>query len=95
MVDEHAWLHKFAPLIDQRLKDKGVGIPSKGSQNLFCLVRYGSPNNLRGRVVVSGVDANEFTVALSEVGQNGRTEDGYSAMNVSCKQQQQQNINTI
>ena len=93
MVDEHAWLHKFAPLIDQRLKDKGVGIPSKGSQNLFCLVRYGSPDNLRGEVVASGVDANEFTVALSKVRHNGRIEDGYSAMRVSCKQQQQVNNN--
>eukprot|EP00800_Vazella_pourtalesii_P019814 TRINITY_DN687_c0_g1_i6.p1 TRINITY_DN687_c0_g1~~TRINITY_DN687_c0_g1_i6.p1 ORF type:complete len:1458 (+),score=297.65 TRINITY_DN687_c0_g1_i6:296-4669(+) len=85
MVDEHAWLHKFAPLIDQRLKERGVGIPSKGSQNLFCLVRYGSPHNLRGQMVASGVDANEFTVALSEVRQNGRTEDGYSAMKVAVR----------
>ena len=95
MVDEHAWLHKFAPLLDQRLRAKGVGVPSKGAQNLFCLVRFGSPNNLRGRVVSSGVDANEFTVGLSQVRQNGRIEDGYAAMQVrppspETQQQQQQ-----
>ena len=83
MVDEHAWLQKLAPLLDQRLRDQGVGIPSMGSRNLFCLVRFGSPGNIKGRVVVKGVDANEFTVALSEVKQNGRIEDGYSAMSVS------------
>ncbi|KAI6650257.1 Thrombospondin-2-like [Oopsacas minuta] len=86
MTDEHAWLHKFAPLIDQRLRDRGVGLPTTGSQNLFCLVRYGSPGNLMGRMVARGVDANEFTVALSEVRQNGRLEDGYSAMNVAIEE---------
>lgn len=85
MIREHAYLQKLAPLLDSKLQERGVGVTENGARNLFCLVRYASRDNLGGKVVVSGVDANEFTVGMSQLIRDGTTQvqDGYSAMKVA------------
>lgn len=80
MVMEHSWIQKEVYLLDQALRERGVGAGVR--QNMFSLVGFGRNDfNAIGGITLSTLALpNEFVAAASNLQLSGALEDGYAGI---------------
>lgn len=80
MAMEHAWIQTEVYLLDQALRERGVGVGRR--QNMFALVGFGRNDfNLVGGVTLSNLATiEEFVAAAGNLQLSGLLEDGYAAI---------------
>ncbi|XP_065187118.1 uncharacterized protein LOC135817800 isoform X1 [Sycon ciliatum] len=98
MSGEHQWLKTTITALEKNLMERGVG--SQGRANQYALVGFASPRANRLGHIINAAEgrhcgtADEISLALKRLRQDGRKEDGYSAIgmaldSISCVQNRQ------
>lgn len=79
----HRWLQVLAPLLDQRLQERGVGT-QEGNHNRFCVVQFGARGYQIKAQFLDGIDtffrSQDMTLARRKLKNNGYVADGYEAL---------------
>ena len=81
MATEHEWIRSEVVILDQSLKQQGVGVGEK--ENLFALVGFGrnDPSAILGVTLSPLTSLEQFLNATKLLVLNGIFEDGYAAIN--------------
>ena len=81
MAAEHEWIQKEVVILDEALKEQGVGVGER--KNLYALVGFGrnDPSAILGITLTSLTSLDGFLNATKLLVLNGIFEDGYAAIN--------------
>ena len=86
MIGEHKWLQETIYLLDDALRDNGIG---ERSPNRYGLVGFATHGHLAGAVHVLSDNmmgnTTQFAAAINRLLTSGQVEDGYSAISTALR----------
>jgi len=85
MAMEHQWIGEEVRILDQLLKERGLGAGERS--NLFALVGFGRNdiNSILGITLTQLTSVDNFTAASEQLVLNGLIEDGYAGIDYAVE----------
>lgn len=85
MAMEHEWIREEVGILDQLLRDRGVGAGQR--ENLFALVGFArnDPTAILGITLTDLASPSEFIAASANLELTGSFEDGYAALDYALE----------